>query len=186
MADPIRKRPALQVIREGNPGHRPVEPGLMLPPGDLAEPRWSDVFPAPQPVDMADITDDPYVLSVVERMLGRGQRSESERARRVASAEWRRVVPVLTRSAGLADVDLATVRDYCVVVARIDQAERALSRGGALMLGERGWQKSGWTTIVSQYRSQLRVYIRELGLSPSARRGIEPAGGGDDGDDPFS
>lgn len=186
MADPLRKRPALQVIREGNPGHRPVEPGLILPPGDLAEPRWADTFPAPLEVDAAEFIDSPELAELVTRMLGRGRRAESERARRVASAEWRRVVPVLTRSAGLADIDTATVRDYCVCVARIDQAERALSRGGALMLGERGWQKSGWTTIVSQYRSQLRVYIRELGLSPSARRGIEPAGGGDDGDDPFA
>lgn len=185
MADPLRKRPALQVIREGNPGHRPVEPGVMLPPGDLPEPRWSDVFPAPVPVDLPDMPD-PETAELVARLIGRGYRAEAERARRVASAEWRRIVPVLVRSAGLADVDLTTVRDYCVTVARIDQGERALSRGGALMMGERGWQKSGWTTILGQYRSQLRVYIRELGLSPSARRGIEPTGGGDDGDDPFS
>lgn len=186
MADPLRKRPALQVIREGNPGHRPVDPGVILPAGDLREPRWQDIFPAPRKLDISAFTDDEYVAKAVAHILGQGSRSDTERARRVASAEWRRVVPVLVRSAGLADIDLATVRDYCACVARIDQGERALSRSGVLMLGERGWQKSGWTTILSQYRGQLRTYIRELGLSPSARRGIGPPGGGDDGDDPFS
>lgn len=186
MADPLRKRPALQVIREGNPGHRPVEPGVMLPPGELTEPRWADVFPAPQKLSASDIGGDAAAAELVARLLNRGSRSDAERARRVAAVEWQRVVPVLTRSAGLADIDVATVRDYCVCVARIDQGERALSRGGVLMLGERGWQKSGWSTILGQYRSQLRVYIRELGLSPSARRGIEAPGGGGDDDDPFA
>lgn len=165
MADPVRKKPYLQAVREGNPGRRPLDPGVILPGADdLAEPDWREVFPS---------AGDPSV------------RGENTRARNVAGAEWRRVVPVLIRSAGLADVDLALMRDYCVCVARIDQGERSISRAGAVMLGERGWQKNGWTTIASQYRAQLKIYIRELGLSPSARRGITPPESDDD-DDPFA
>lgn len=164
MADPIRRRPPLQVVREGNPGKRPVKAGVVLPPGELVEPDWREIWPTTGSASV---------------------RGENTRARRIASVEWRRVVPVLTRTAGLADVDLSLVRDYCVTIARIDQGERAISRQGVLLLGERGWQKNGWTTILSQYRGQLARYVRELGLSPSARSGITPPGDGDDDDDPF-
>lgn len=159
-------KPHLQVVREGNPGKRPVEPGVVLPEGDLVEPDWLETFPA--------VRGSKALLDV------------NRRAREVARREWRRVVPVLKKSAGLADVDAQLAHDYCVCVARIDQCERELSTGGLLILGERGWQKNGATTIVGQYRTQLRAYIGELGLSPSARtRLAAPKGGDDDGGDPF-
>ena len=164
MADPVRRKPVLQVVREGNPGKRPVPESVVLPPAELDEPNWSDTFP-----------------TVREKT----QQGLNRRAREVARREWRRVVPVLKHSVGLAAVDASLLHDYCVCVARIDQCERELSTNGLLQLGERGWQKNGATTIVSQYRAQLKVYIRELGLSPSARTGMAPPKGDDDGDDPF-
>ncbi len=158
-------KPFLQVVREGNPGKRPVEPGVVLPPADLEEPDWLETFPAVRDKDV---------------------QAANRRAREVARREWRRVAPVLKASAGLADVDTNLLHDYCVCVARIDQCERELSHNGLLQLGERGWQKNGATTIVGQYRTQLRAYIGELGLSPSARTRLKPTeGGGDDGGDPF-
>ena len=164
MADPHRKRPPLAVVREGNPGKRPVKTGVVLPPAELLEPNWQDTFPV-----VAD----------------KAQQSLNRRAREIARREWRRIVPVLKHTAGLAAVDAQILHDYCVCVARIDQCERELSLNGLLMSGERGMQKNGATTIVSQYRAQLKIYIRELGLSPSARAGITPPGDGDDDDDPF-
>lgn len=164
MADPIRKKPALQVVREGNPGHRAVKEGLKLPPAELAEPDWKETFPVVADKD----------LQAVNR-----------RAREVARREWRRVVPVLRFTAGLAEVDVAALQDYCVCVARINQCEREISQRGMLMEGERGWQKNGATTIVSQYRAQYKIYLREFGLSPSARVSITPPGVDDDGEDPF-
>lgn len=161
MASP-RPKPNLQVVREGNPGKRAVKEGLKLPPAELAEPSWPQVFPATK------VT------------------AETKRLREVASREWRRIVPVLKYTAGLAEVDMTVLTDYCVCVARIDQGERAITRQGALIEGERGWQKNGWTTIAGQYRTQLRSYIVELGLSPSARVKIDPPKGDDDDEDPFA
>lgn len=44
MATPGRKpKPALQVIREGNPGKRPVRDSVVLPPSEVVEPDWSDL-----------------------------------------------------------------------------------------------------------------------------------------------
>lgn len=158
MADPLRSKPPLQVVREGNPGKRPIKEGIVTPPSELAEPDWKDVFP--------------------------GGAAGIARCRQVASAEWNRVLPVLKYTAGIGAVDTVVLTDYCVCVARIDQGERSLSRDGVLMQGERGMQKNGWTTVLGQYRSQLARYIGELGLSPSARGRIQPPerGGDDDGD----
>lgn len=166
MADPVRKKPYLQVVREGNPGRRPVEPGLVLAQAELDEPDWLETWPA-----------------VRDRAL----QAVNRRAREVARREWRRVVPVLEHAAGLAAVDINLLQDYCVAVARIDECERDISRRGMLIEGERGWMKNGATTVANQYRAQLKVYIRELGLSPSARTSFRPPSPGpdDDAGDPF-
>lgn len=164
MADPVRKKPPLSVVREGNPGKRPVKDGLKLPPAELEEPDWLETFPTAK--DGA-------------------RQSVNRRAREIARREWRRVVPVLKTTAGLTAVDAAALQDYCICVARIDQCERDISRRGMLIEGERGWQKNGATTVVSQYRAQYKIYLREFGLSPSARVGISPPGDDDDGDDAF-
>lgn len=164
MADPVRKKPHLQAVREGNPGKRPLEDGLKLPPAELEEPDWLETFPT--------VKDG-------------ARQSVNRRAREIARREWRRVVPVLKHTAGLAAVDAAALQDYCICVARIDQCERDISRRGMLIEGERGWQKNGATTVVSQYRAQYKIYLREFGLSPSARVGISPPGDDDDGNDAF-
>nr|WP_237418983.1 P27 family phage terminase small subunit [Kitasatospora sp. SID7827] len=77
------------------------------------------------------------------------------RCREVASAERRRIVPVLEVAAWLGEVDHSTVKDLCVCVARIDQAERDLSTRGLIVTAERGTVKNGAATIAAQYRSQL-------------------------------
>lgn len=94
------------------------------------------------------------------------------RCREVASEEWRRIVPILEVTAGIGEVDHTTVKDLCICVARIDQAERDLSERGLIVTAERGTVKNGAATIAGQYRTQLARYIRELGLSPSARASI--------------
>ncbi|MET8497840.1 phage terminase small subunit P27 family [Streptomyces microflavus] len=162
MADPQRKKPALQVIREGNPGKRAIPHSATVPPSELTEPDWRETFHS---------ANDPK------------QESVNSRCRSVASREWRRVVPVLQIAVGLGEVDSTVLKDYCISAARIDQCERELSENGLLVMGERGWQKNGATTIAGQYRSQLARYIRELGLSPSARTAIASPEPDDDDSD---
>ncbi|MEE1803908.1 phage terminase small subunit P27 family [Streptomyces sp. JV176] len=151
MADRFRPASTVQRTREGNPSKTPIKEGVVIPRAILAEPDWGEVFKA---------SSNPVVESA------------NERCRNVASAEWRRVVPVLEVAAGIGEVDHATVKDLCVCVARIDQAERDLSERGLMVTAERGTVKNGAATIAAQYRTQLARYIRELGLSPSARAAI--------------
>ncbi|MFD5555381.1 phage terminase small subunit P27 family [Streptomyces sp. NPDC127068] len=111
--------------------------------------------------------------------------SANVRCRDVASQEWRRIVPVLEIAAGIGEVDYTTVKDTCVCVARLDQAERDLSERGLMVTAERGTVKNGSATIAAQYRTQLARYIRELGLSPSSRAAITAPEFDDDDDDVF-
>src|SRR4051794_24286987 len=94
------RKPTLQVIREGNPGHRPLVDEVVLPPSELVEPDWSVTFP--------------------------GSSAEARRARSTASELWRRVAPVLRRSVGLVGAQREALVDYCVSWARIVQCERAI------------------------------------------------------------
>lgn len=183
------------VVREGNPGHKKINPGVRIPPAELAEPDWEQTFtrvavgsePLREDFDDDDRAFDRF-QTALERYAQRVLRSrEATRCRAIARREWRRCVPVLAKTAGLGVVDAAVLHDLCVVVARIDQCERDISRNGIWVPGERGAQKNPSTTAAAAYRAQLKTYIGELGLSPSARGRLAPAPGGDDGDtdDPF-
>lgn len=159
MAVPGTKpKPYLQAVKEGNPGRRKLEPGLILS-SPLAEPDWLALLP------------------------GKG---EMQRARNVAREMWRRLAPVLARSAGLSGEQAETLADYCVTWARIDQGERALSRQGVVMPGIMGGLvKNPWTTVLHQYRAHFRSLVGELGLSPAAATRIKPPAD-EPGDDPFA
>ncbi len=39
------RKPALAVVREGNPGKRPVKDSVTLPPSALLEPDWAELLP---------------------------------------------------------------------------------------------------------------------------------------------
>ncbi|MEU1674421.1 phage terminase small subunit P27 family [Streptomyces roseifaciens] len=137
-----------------------IKEGGIVPRAVLAEPDWAGASSPNPAVEAANA-----------------------RCREVASTEWRRVVPILEVAAGVGEVDHSKVKDLCVCLARIDQAERDLSERGLMVTAERGTVKNGAATIAGQYRTQLARYIRELGLSPSARAAIaapEPEDGDSD------
>lgn len=132
MADRYRPKPDIQKVREGNPSKVAIREGVIVPRAILAEPDWSEVFKSSP-------------LTEVE--------TANARCRVVASIEWRRIVPVLEVTAGIGEVDHATVKDLCVCVARIDQAERDLSERGLMVTAERGTVKNGAATSAGQYRT---------------------------------
>ena len=143
MTAPGRKpKPYLQAVREGNPGKRKLEPGAVLT-GPLSEPDWAQVLPGPR---------------------------EMARARRIARELWRKLAPVLARSAGLSGEMAEVLAEYCVCVARIDQGERALSRQGVIVAGLMGAPvKNPWTTVLHQYRAHMRSLIGALTIADTGR-----------------
>ncbi len=191
MPVPGRKpKPALQVVREGNPGHRPVREGVKVPPTELVEPDWAEQFPkvpipekprAPAGADDEELKEYRREVEAWQRIKLASQAADFGRG--VAAREWARVVPILQFAAGLSAVDRSTAVDYCVCVARLEWCERRLSVEGLISMGQRGPCRNPLTTVASQYRTQLKAYIGELGLSPSSRGRITPPEGGDDDDD---
>lgn len=149
------KKPALAVVREGNPGKRAVAESVTLPPSALIEPDWADRFP-----------------------------SEDEVAAE-ASSMWRKLAPTLARSVGLVGEQQVVLEEYCTAVARIRQNERALSREGMLISGAMGGSvKNPRTTILNQYRGTLVTATSKLGLSPQDSAGLTRPESSDD-EDPF-
>lgn len=188
-------KPTLQVVREGNPGHRPVKDGAKAPLiQTLEEPDWRDYFPTarkPARPKKPAGAGDPDVDILYELELMAWHRTVRNidgvtRCRARARAEWRQVVPILVKSIGLAQLDRTTVIDYCVTVARLEQCEHRISVEGILVPGQKGTVRNPLAPVVQQYRAALKIYIGELGLSPSTRGSMAPPGDGDDGDDdPF-
>lgn len=154
------RKPALQVVREGNPGHRPVRDAVVLPPTGLVEPDWADLLPG----------DDASVA----------------RARSDAAELWGRTAPTLARSVGLVHEQQEVLVDYCLTWARIRQGERALSAQGMVVPGRAGAVvRNPWTTVLNQYRAHARALAAELGLTPRAAAGLVRPPSADDGEDPF-
>ncbi|MGV9600792.1 phage terminase small subunit P27 family [Streptosporangium sandarakinum] len=145
-------------MREGNPGHKKLEPGMVLPPSDPVEPDWADLFP--------------------------GESVEELKARRDAAEVWGRTAHMLAKCAGLTSVQQDCLVDFCITTARIRQCNRSISREGLVIEGDRGRVRNPLCTVVSQLRQHWRSLMGELGLSPSAAtRLVAPED--DDEDDPF-
>lgn len=101
---------------------------------------------------------------------------------RMAAAEWRRVVPQLDKLGIIALLDGRLLADYCICCAQLDQANRQVAEHGFGAHTERGEVKNPAVTAANQYRTQLKFYITELGLSPTARlRLVIPTPEPDDG-----
>lgn len=192
-------KPALSVVREGNPGHRPVPESVVLPPVDFEEPEWSRGLPetmAPKKPTEPEREEDESIEHFQQRVyrydkelkeyhLKRQAINGTRFVKKRAKAEWDRIVPVLQNSVGLGAVDWALVKDTCICVARLEWIEHELSREGLITMGQRGPARNPLTTIATQYRTQLKTYVRELGLSPAARTGLPGRETGPDDDDPF-
>ena len=198
MPGPVKK-PALQIVREGNPGKRPVPETVKLPPATFDEPVWTDEFPVgqvgrkpakPSLADSGDFEGFQKLMATYEWDLGRWERKKAafdaaKFCRKRAAEEWARIVPVLKTSVGLGNPDYSTVVDLCICVARLEWCERQISKEGLVVEGQRGPCRNPLTTVASQYRTQFKTYIRELGLSPSARTGVPSRKDDNDDDDPF-
>lgn len=96
------------------------------------------------------------------------QAEESKRLRADAKAAWKLMTAELATR--LNPVDLFVLSEAAVCTARIRSIERQIARDGIAIAGYRGSTvKHPLSATLNQYRSALRTYITELGLSPTAR-----------------
>jgi P27 family predicted phage terminase small subunit len=147
-------------VLQGNPGKRPI-PRTPRPPAQTpVEPDWNALAPG----DFEDVI----------------------RLREVASAEWQRVVPVLSQLGLLTALDAPVLTDYALCWGRLVQCERALAADGLLvevaMLDKDGNPvrtsivRNPLSVTVKEYRAQLARYVAEFGLGPASRARIHLEG----------
>ncbi len=192
--------PTVVKLREGNPSKEKLTDDVSMPPAYLPEPDWNRIFPVSKvgrkPVEPEREEDESIEHFVHREKIYRrrqeeyeaqvGARRVSENCRKWAQDTWRRSVPILDRAIGLSDVDMDTLLDYCITVARLVVCEQEISREGLVVASNRGgFVKNPLTAVVGQYRAQLKTYIGQLGLSPAARVGLPGKPDGADDDDLF-
>lgn len=100
-----------------------------------------------------------------------------------AKAVWQRVVAEMRGTGVILRVDSDVLRCYCEAVDLYETAVRTLA-GSALLIRHHGdMVKNPLNQVVRDNRDAVRLFARELGLSPSGRSGLNiGAGSGPAGD----
>lgn len=172
-------KPALQVVREGNPGHHGnarLARGVRLPPGRPDEPDWRTWF-APEGVRIVRRRKGESDADLAQRKQAAEFVSE---ACSQASLVWRWASGVLDPQGLVTHADALILADLAVTWVRIRQAEQDVSVNGLRHEGKHGMQRNGSIVTAMQYRAHWKWLCGQLGLSPVARDGMNPEG--DDGE----
>lgn len=85
--------------------------------------------------------------------------------------EWRRVAPLLLAMRVLRDTDLTALAVYCEAYARYREARRDLDTNMGMYTdtGTGSIKAHPATTILNQALAQMRAFMVEFGMTPSAR-----------------
>ncbi len=97
-----------------------------------------------------------------------------------AQAVWQRVLAEMASSETIFAADTDVLRCYCEAVSQYQTAMRMLVSSSPLVRGARSGDlvKNPLHQIVRESRDAVRLFARELGLSPSARAGLNVELGG--------
>lgn len=103
-----------------------------------------------------------------------------------AAAEWKRVVPGLTRLNLLKEEDRAALAAYCETWATFVSAQAELKRNGGLTIEARqGTIPHPAVAIARNAGRELRTWAGQFGLTPAAENNLAKGGAADDDDDIF-
>lgn len=91
----------------------------------------------------------------------------------IAVPYWRKLAPMLARRGVLMESDVPALADMCLVKARLDETEEALTRNGYMATGANGQTvRHPLTMVISQYRAAWLAYCAKFALTPSDRAGV--------------
>lgn len=100
---------------------------------------------------------------------------------REAKAEWRRIVPGLTRLDLVKPEDRATLTVYCELWARWVAANRDIAKNGQVVRNtsvKKDGTESVWFTknpavaVAEQAETRMRQYANDFGLTPAGERNV--------------
>lgn len=88
-----------------------------------------------------------------------------------AAAEWKRVVPLLTKRGNLTLLDRAALWAYCEAWSRALTATKAFNAGSPVVKSQndRGGKKNPAAQIARDAATELRIWCDEFGMTPSSR-----------------
>lgn len=89
-----------------------------------------------------------------------------------ARAVWRRVIAEMAGTEIIFAADTDVLRCYCEAVSQYENAVQLLTSSGPLIRTRGELVKNPLHQIVRDSRDAVRLFARELGLSPSARAGL--------------
>lgn len=91
----------------------------------------------------------------------------------VAKEEWDRVAPYLLRLGLLTHIDRAALAAYCQNFARWHDAEKLIAENGLVMKTPNEYeQQRPEIGIANTAMKQMKAFMVEFGMTPSARSGI--------------
>ena len=91
-----------------------------------------------------------------------------------AKREWRRMSPQLKKLGLLAKIDRAALAGYCQSYARWVKAEKEIAKTSEVVKAPSGYPiQNPWLPVANKALKQVESFIKEFGLSPSARTRVE-------------
>ena len=96
-----------------------------------------------------------------------------------AKKEWRRVAKILAEEGkDFTDKDLKALEAYCINYAKWQRCEQIIDeKGYSMLVGDNGYeQQRPEVSIANKAQTELRVWAKELGLTPAARQRMKEAG----------
>lgn len=103
---------------------------------------------------------------------------------RHAKAEWRRVMPDLSKRRILTNADFGSLENYCIAIGQVREMEHLITKGGHVVETARGPRAHPAVRIQSDAMTRARLLAAELGLTPVSRS--RPAIRNDENDDDLS
>lgn len=86
-----------------------------------------------------------------------------------AKAEWRRIMPALTKRRLLTETDLAQLESYCVAVGMAREAEAEIARDGIVIDAPQGKKRHPAVGVMHASMAEARRIAAEFGLTPVSR-----------------
>lgn len=98
----------------------------------------------------------------------------------IAADIWRSVAPWLTGTKIMAATDLHNLEAFCMAYQRWREAQDCIDLNGLVVKGAQGGpMKNPACTVANESLRQVATFGAALGLDPSSRARLKPAGGGE-------
>jgi P27 family predicted phage terminase small subunit len=104
-----------------------------------------------------------------------------------AATEWNRLAPILHRLGLLTEIDGDALSTYCTSWARWRDAERNIAKYGMVIKGKGGFPIiSPFVAVANRAMAQMKGFLVEFGMTPSARSRVGASADRDQPVDPFA